>query len=182
MGGHVNSVWTDEQAASLMNMLANGLSYAQIAAELNAKFNTNFSRNAACGKGFRLGLNAPQKAKVARKPRKRREPREISNHTPRVTKPRIEEIQLRCAAIEPRHLTLCQLEPNDCRYPFGEGPFTFCGHPVKGGSSYCQSHFHLSLKQPYEISDAVSQARARRMRSINYKHRLATRLYSEAAE
>jgi GcrA cell cycle regulator len=48
----------------------------------------------------------------------------------------------------PRHLSLLELEPNDCRYPFGgdeDGEaITFCGHPRRQGSSYCVSHFHLT--------------------------------------
>lgn len=179
MGGHVNTVWTVQQEQSLVNMLANGLSFAQIAVALNEKYHTTFSRNAACGKAFRLKVNAPKKARVARKPRERKP---SSAPTPRRVVLHAEEIQLRCVEIEPRHLTLVDLEPGDCRYPFGEGPFTFCGHPAAAGRSYCVAHFHLSIKHPYEISDAVSQARARRMRSINYRHRLTTRLYTEAAE
>ena len=48
----------------------------------------------------------------------------------------------------PRHLSLVDLEPGDCRYPYGgdaEGEaITFCGHPRRAGSSYCVAHFHLT--------------------------------------
>jgi GcrA cell cycle regulator len=57
-------------------------------------------------------------------------------------------LKLRCVAITPRHLALIELEPGDCRYPYGgdvEGePITFCGHPRREGSSYCPSHVHLT--------------------------------------
>ena len=57
-------------------------------------------------------------------------------------------LALRCVGIVPRHLSLLDLEPDDCRYPFGgdaEGEaITFCGHPRREGSSYCVSHFHLT--------------------------------------
>ena len=52
-----------------------------------------------------------------------------------------------CAAlaIEPRHLSLIELERGDCRYPYGgdeEGEaITFCGHPRRPGSSYCTPAF-----------------------------------------
>ncbi|WP_338156274.1 GcrA family cell cycle regulator [Bradyrhizobium elkanii] len=56
--------------------------------------------------------------------------------------------QLRCAAVVPRHLSLLDLKPGDCRYPYGgdsDGEtMTFCGHPCRSGSSYCTPHFHLS--------------------------------------
>jgi GcrA cell cycle regulator len=69
--------------------------------------------------------------------------------TPRLsTLARAAVLKLRCVAITPRHLALIDLEPGDCRYPYGgdaEGePITFCGHPRREGSSYCASHFHLT--------------------------------------
>jgi GcrA cell cycle regulator len=60
-----------------------------------------------------------------------------------------EEIpRLRCADVDPRHLSLLDLEVSDCRYPYGgdeDGEaITFCGHPRRQGSSYCTAHFHLT--------------------------------------
>ena len=56
--------------------------------------------------------------------------------------------KLRCVEIVPRHLALVDLEPGDCRYPYGgdeEGEaITFCGHARHPGSSYCVSHFHVT--------------------------------------
>jgi GcrA cell cycle regulator len=57
-------------------------------------------------------------------------------------------VELRCVEIDPRHLSLTELERDDCRYPYGgdeEGEaITFCGHPRRHGSSYCTAHFHLT--------------------------------------
>ena len=78
----------------------------------------------------------------------------------------------RCAEIEPRHITLEQLEPNDCRYPFGDGPFTFCGLMNVEGRSYCPEHFKLSTAKERSNSEAVTEARARRMRGINFRKAL----------
>jgi hypothetical protein len=61
---------------------------------------------------------------------------------------RTETAKLRCVEVEPRHLPLVDLEPTDCRYPYGgdeEGEaITFCGHPRREGSSYCAPHFDLT--------------------------------------
>ena len=61
---------------------------------------------------------------------------------------RDETVKLRCVEIDPRHLSLLELEPGDCRYPYGgdeEGEaITFCGHPRREDSSYCAPHFHLT--------------------------------------
>jgi GcrA cell cycle regulator len=86
---------------------------------------------------------------------------EAKNATRTVPKPttfeRAEALQLRCVAINPRHLALVDLEPGDCRYPYGgdaDGePITFCGHPRRDGSSYCSSHFHLTLLPPEQLRE-----------------------------
>ena len=172
MGGHPNEIWADEHAAALVEKLANGTSYAQIAIELNEEFGTNFSRNAACGKGFRLQVTAPKKTKATPEKRKHYD-RSRYNREYRLSR-RIskEEIIIRCAEIEPRHLTLEQLESDDCRYPFGDGPFTFCGRLIMDGKSYCGEHFKLSTAKERTNSEAVTDARARRMRGINFRKAL----------
>jgi GcrA cell cycle regulator len=59
-----------------------------------------------------------------------------------------EAVKLRCVEIEPRQLSLLDLERGDCRYPYGGDEtgkaITFCGHPRRPGSSYCVAHFHLT--------------------------------------
>ena len=64
----------------------------------------------------------------------------------------------RCVEIEPRHLSLTDLEHGDCRYPYGgdeEGEaITFCGHPHGAGSSYCTPHFRLS-RNPIPPSECL---------------------------
>ena len=73
---------------------------------------------------------------------------------------RTETAPLRCVEIEPRHLSLVDLERGDCRYPYGgdeEGEaITFCGHPRRPGSSYCTPHFHLS-RGPGAPSERTAQ-------------------------
>jgi GcrA cell cycle regulator len=70
-------------------------------------------------------------------------------------------VKLRCVDIEPRHLSLNELERDDCRYPYGgdgeNEAITFCGHPRRPGSSYCSPHFHLS-RDPIERPDAGHSA------------------------
>src|SRR5664279_2177032 len=56
------------------------------------------------------------------------------------------KVKLRCVEIEPRHLSLMELERSHCRYPYGgdeaDHTITFCGHPRRKGSSYCAQHFN----------------------------------------
>lgn len=44
--------------------------------------------------------------------------------------------------------TLPKLEDNDCRFPFGEGPFLFCGDEQQAGSSYCSHHHAICWDKP----------------------------------
>jgi GcrA cell cycle regulator len=71
----------------------------------------------------------------------------------------MEAVKLRCVEIDPRHLSLFDLERGDCRYPYGgdeEGEvITFCGHPRRLGSSYCVAHFHLT-RGPGTVSERAA--------------------------
>lgn len=56
--------------------------------------------------------------------------------------------------------TLQELEPNDCRFPIGESPFTFCGEPKlfynrfgkMAQSSYCKSHHFECIRVDTKVS------------------------------
>ena len=41
---------------------------------------------------------------------------------------------------EPLHITLHELTNKTCKWPFGTGPYTFCGCKPIGGSPYCLKH------------------------------------------
>jgi GcrA cell cycle regulator len=95
--------------------------------------------------------------------RKRRE-RVVSDVAPKAdVRERAAALQLRCVAINPRHLSLIELEASDCRYPYGgdaEGePITFCGHPRHEDSSYCLSHFHLT-NAPDIVTERAARTKA----------------------
>jgi GcrA cell cycle regulator len=153
--------WAPEHSDALRELLARGMSYSESADAINAKFKTAYSRSAAIGRAKRMGLAGPDRPAdlpghwsgrppKARAPQ-RRKPRE--RHPPDFVRPvpvfeRTEAVKLRCVEIAPRHLSLIDLEPGDCRYPYGgdeDGEaITFCGHPRRQGTSYCTPHFHLT--------------------------------------
>ena len=149
--------WTPEHSSALREYLAKGMSYSEIVEAINAKFNTAYTRHAAIGRARRLGLaSAARPGDSSRLPPKAPQPgpqkvREryasLSGWIMPVFE-REETVRLRCVETDPRHLTLPELEPGDCRYPYGgdeEGEaITFCGHPRREGSSYCTAHFHLT--------------------------------------
>jgi GcrA cell cycle regulator len=161
------SNWAPEHSDALRELVAKGLSYSEAAQAINSRFNTSYSRSAALGRARRLGLTADDR----RKPSLPTEPADLRDirvpgagdlrmHAlPWPIAPVFKEIKplkLRCVAVEPRHLSLIELDRGDCRYPYGgdeEGEaITFCGHPRRPGSGYCTPHFHLS-RNPVEASE-----------------------------
>jgi GcrA cell cycle regulator len=153
--------WASEHSDALREYLAKGMSYSEIADAINTRFKTAYSRSSAIGRARRMGLASPERAKDLPKhcpaatkapPPQPRKPRE--HDAPKLLRPmptfeRTETLRLRCVEIDPRHVSLTDLEPGDCRYPYGgeeeEGKaITFCGHPRRQGSSYCAPHFHLT--------------------------------------
>jgi GcrA cell cycle regulator len=145
--------WTPEHSNALREYLAKGMSYSEIAAAINAKFKTGYSRNAAIGRAKRMGLVGPDRPEPAPKAKAPRLHKLRERYASGLMRPipvfeRVEIVKLRCVDIVPRHLSLAHLEPGDCRYPYGgddEGEaITFCGHPRRKDSSYCVPHFHLT--------------------------------------
>ena len=59
--------WTPEHSNALREYLAKGMSYSEIAAAINAKFKTGYSRNAAIGRAKRMGLVGPDRPEPAPK-------------------------------------------------------------------------------------------------------------------
>jgi GcrA cell cycle regulator len=165
--------WTPEHSTALREHLSWGLSFSEAARRINATFNTAYTRNAAIGRAKRMGLVGPSRPETPPRviPPALERPYNPSAARSRSTallwpspEPgKAEPVNLRCVEIEPRHLTLIELEQGDCRYPYGgdeEGEaITFCGHPRRTGSSYCTAHFHLSrnpITPPERAAGAVS--------------------------
>ena len=152
------SNWAPEHSDALREFLAKGLSFSEAARAINSIFNTSYSRSAALGRARRLRLEAEDRRKpsMPTKPvdlHDMPEPRPSASRAAALLWPapvfkEMKPVKLRCIGIEPRHLSLVELEKGDCRYPYGgdeEGEaITFCGHPRRPGSSYCAPHFHLS--------------------------------------
>lgn len=148
--------WTTEMDDELKSHYMRGLSGARIAEQMRR----GLSRNAVIGRIYRLGLNGtgPRKEPTTRaereEKRKAREKVKIDRRRAqrmqfRLDNPRppILETHLRCVELVPRHISLLELEPNDCRYPYGgeAKPIVFCGHAKMNGSPYCTPHHFLTI-------------------------------------
>jgi GcrA cell cycle regulator len=168
MKGPLAGGWPEEHTQELTRLCEEKYSYRAIATVMNEKFGTSYTKNAVLGKAARIGLSkeaAPsvpgnRKASATRKaPYKSRAPRKWvetlrivpangnSNAMRVIRSVSFEETKLRCVEIVPRNVSLIDLEPNDCRYPYGDDIVTFCGHPTEG-SSYCLPHRALCSEKP----------------------------------
>src|SRR5437868_2139375 len=134
--------------AHLKALHATQSSFSQIASRLNAEFPmTRVTRNACIGKSKRVGL--PDRVRQAQPRRERKERPAVVGTAKRIINFRaanvsIYEARIRAAEVEPLHVSLFDIKQGQCRYPYGDGPFTFCGCQAMKGSSYCEPHYHLT--------------------------------------
>lgn len=168
--------WTAEQIEQLKALHAKSMSCSLIAAEIGC----GFTRNAIIGKLHRMGLsNAASTVRKHKWGNRPRAEKSVTRKTIRVVRangnsdrmhfmesPETDIAALRCIEVDPLHVPLIDLD--GCRYPYGEGPFTFCNHPKFEGSSYCGPHFALARTSTRKLSDAGREQRRRTMRA-NYK-------------
>lgn len=152
--------WPSEHSDALRDYFRKGMSYAEIARQINAGFGTAYTRSAVIGRAKRLGLVVPEwitSPSVA--PYLPGEPYQISprravlpnlNLPPKSAMKPAAQVTLRCVGVQPRLIELVALEKADCRYPYGgdkDGEaITFCGHPRQPGSSYCAPHARLTRR------------------------------------
>lgn len=140
--------WTEEKINLMLSLNVEGYSSTQIAGMIG-----DVSRNAVIGKLSRMKV----KMSLARSPFSR--PQE-----PRIRKPRgriiingkkkslpIEDVDVS----REEGKTLLELNGNDCRWPFGDDSFYFCGRETEPGKSYCPSHSSLSCTRATEPTNVA---------------------------
>jgi GcrA cell cycle regulator len=150
------TVWTDNNNDRLKTLYAAGMSCSQIASELG----NGFSRNAVIGRIHRMklerrgangnyngsGRGPALRTAEAVKPRARITLVNSNSNARRVTvAPEPVELKpLRCAEVVPLGVSLIDLEPSHCRWPYGDREITNCGHPKLEDRSYCGAHKALA--------------------------------------
>lgn len=137
--------WTDERVDRLKTLYAEGLSCSQIASEIG-----HVSRNSIIGKVHRLklerrGANSNRLVNGS-KPGPKPKPKAERAFRPRVTHESPEIKAMRCAEVVPLNIGLEALNETTCKWPYGDGPWTFCGNGALKGLPYCASHQALGTK------------------------------------
>ncbi|MBP0113371.1 MULTISPECIES: GcrA family cell cycle regulator [Bradyrhizobium] len=149
--------WPSEHSDALRDYFLKGMSYAEIGRQINARFGTAYTRSAVVGRAKRLGLVVPQwmtSPSIVPDEPSLLSPRRAAlpnlNLPPKSAMKPAARVKLRCVGVQPRLIQLVELEPTDCRYPYGgdkDGEeITFCGHPRQPSSSYCTPHARLTRR------------------------------------
>src|ERR1700743_2350298 len=170
---------TAEHSAALREYVVRGMSYAEAADALNARFGTAYTRSAALGRGKRLGLVVPPRREAGPKPAKwavkqsQVAPGKRHERDPdRAICPAgicAEPVKLRCVGIRPRLVSLVDLEDGACRYSYGgdkDGEaITFCGHPRFRTLPHSAPHVHLTRGPAVEAERAAGPVVLRLVRA-----------------
>jgi GcrA cell cycle regulator len=159
------SIWTDERVNRLRELFHEGKSARQIGIDLGC------TRNAVIGRLYRMGLrdgdrpvrnstkghgglNWNQRRDLERKMRAAQRPfvpKSVAAKPAPPTKPQPfkearqpSQVIAMADAVEPLMLDLLDLG-SGCKWPYGDGPFHFCGHAKPSGDSYCRPHMRVAF-------------------------------------
>ncbi len=61
-------------------------------------------------------------------------------------------VPLASGSVSPKRLSIVEIGPGQCRWPYGNGPFHFCGHTAVLGKPYCLDHAQIAY-QPATPAD-----------------------------
>ncbi len=163
--------WTKEQDARLAALWADGdLSAKDIASVLRKLWDEPLTKNAIIGRVHRLKLKLrresyhPAKVKLerAQMPKSDIQAKREAGTKQRQALTRVNEPFIPVSTFEPSEnvwegsgVPMDALGHDSCRWPYSEGwrdPATsFCGHPVKAGSSYCQHHHDIAFRPTTKV-------------------------------
>lgn len=144
-------MWSEKEVELLVKLVGQGLSASKIAARIGG-----VTRNAVIGKIHRLGLCNPAATKRQLKGRDYSMPVAPGpRRPPKDARPPIRAFELMDAPAvdgdEPPASgckSMLDLDENDCRWPFGAGPYVFCAAARVAGQSYCAGHTRLAFAVP----------------------------------
>ncbi len=145
--------WTAERTTTLRTMAANHSSANQIAFEIGC----GITRNAVCGKAYRIGVQLSGSNRGARTNRTSRKgipkPRQRGAHVPSwalQTEPSVyasEAVELVAEPASALNVTFIDREPAQCLWPVSGDPgpaMMCCGAPQHDGRSYCAWHCRIA--------------------------------------
>lgn len=133
----MNTHWNDARELLLISLIDEPHSCRWLAAEINKRTGSEFTRNSIIGKMHRMGLTKAQ-PKISSRQNRPKKPRN------RRIRPKVVVVDMFADTLPPLDfLGVPFVETNNktCMYPEGDGAhMLFCGQPCKDESSYCASH------------------------------------------
>jgi GcrA cell cycle regulator len=158
-------MWTSEQDDQLRELHVAKETFVEIGAQIGV------TKNAAIGRAHRLGLPPRRDMSAPPKPRNRSPNRPKAE--PRVSMRRL-AMTFRDKLACPDTLSvgsaksLLDLAPDECRWPFGDKPYTFCGCKAVTELPYCAGHARIAYGRV-----VIPRARTRMSRFGNWATRTA---------
>ena len=111
-----------------------------------------FTKNACIGQAHRLKITNGHPPGDRRQPVKPKPPKLVkADERPgrkRPTKERAAPTPLPKQPHKSGTVPLVELRYSDCHWPYGDGPFLFCGDPAREASRYCEVHHALARGKP----------------------------------
>jgi GcrA cell cycle regulator len=144
--------WTRERTELLKRYWADGESASRIAFLLGGfEHCDDGGRNAVIGKVHRLKLAGRETAVSSRPPRPRETADRVAWNKGKRTERKPSELSSPGAATRPvgpvsLDIPITELRPGQCKWPYGDGPFLFCGHAARDGAVYCAFHKRIAYR------------------------------------
>lgn len=150
MGYKSGSFWQDATDRRLAELCADStLSFRDMAEILAGEFKQRVGRNACIGRAHRLNIDRPISTRqITRTAPYKPRIRLYNGHARLFKAEEVTPAKLRVVDVVPQNVSLIDTAHDGCRYPYGDGPITFCNHPSLKGFSYCGPHKALCWKPP----------------------------------
>jgi hypothetical protein len=171
-------VWDDQRIAILARMLKAGATFSEMALRINLKTGSQLTRNACIGKAGRLGLRGKTSRSQMREPVRAAKGNYssdgavaggiLSRIKSKLNNDRAPVVALKVVhetvEQEPLHIALMDLTDHTCHWPYGDGPFTFCGCPTLFPKPFCSAHTIRAVQK--RLSEAERDRRQEHGKTI----------------
>ena len=149
------SIWTPERIGSAKTLYNVGSSAAECAAILSREFGFSVTRNSVVGLWHRQKFQGRKLEPDHSRSRRTYEPRRAADLSNRERVPRTiapEPFITKTVDAVPLNLSFDDLQHGQCRYPYGDRDFTFCGCQTVPGQPYCEPHQQLCYNRNHIMS------------------------------
>lgn len=121
--------WSEEETKRAFDLHREGMTFVEVGAALGR------TKGSIAGRLHRVyGITGDGRGKGHNRQSRPRKPKAFKAAVSDLPEP------------TPLLVSIDDLASKMCRQPYGDGPFRFCGHKVKEGSSYCPYHHQINWR------------------------------------